>query len=341
MTESICILPNTTGLGGPASFQARLIAGLHERHIPVHHNPDDPTCRTVLVIGGTKRLDLLIKAKRRGLRIVQRLNGMNWIHRKKDTGIPHYLRSEWGNWLLSTIRRRLADEIIYQSQFARTWWQTVYGQVNARGRVIFNGVDLKAFTPEGKHNRPKEGLRILVVEGHLRGGYEMGLETALELCKALSPRLQQPLELMVAGDVDPDLKDWAQQRTAVPIRWAGVVPRTEIPELDRSAHLLFSADLNAACPNSVIEALACGLPVAAYATGSLPELLADDAGRVANYGTNYWELEAPVIENLADAAEVILKDEMHFRQAARARAEAAFGLDAMVSQYIEVLLPGR
>ncbi|HNT53181.1 MAG TPA: glycosyltransferase family 4 protein [Anaerolineaceae bacterium] len=338
MTDSICILPNTTGLGGPASFQSRLIAGLHERSIPVHHNPDDPSCKAILVIGGTRHLDLLFKAKRRGIRIVQRLNGMNWIHRKKNTGLVHYLRSEWGNWLLATIRRHLADEIIYQSQFARTWWQTVHGQVNARGQVIFNGVDLKIFTPTGEHHRPQDSLRLLVVEGHLRGGYEMGLETALELVRMLAPRLKIQLELMVAGDVDPELKEWAQSRAAVRLTWAGVVPRAEIPVLDRSAHLLFSADLNAACPNSVIEALACGLPVVAYATGSLPELLSNDAGRVANYGTNYWNLEPPVIDYLVMAAETILQDEARFRQAARARAEAAFGLETMVSQYVTALL---
>jgi glycosyltransferase involved in cell wall biosynthesis len=118
-----------------------------------------------------------------------------------------------------------------------------------------------------------------------------------------------------------------------------VVGRDDIPAIDRSAHVLFSADLNAACPNSVIEALACGLPVVAYATGSLPELLEGDAGLVVPWGSNFWKLESPDIPILVDAAERVLGEQARFRAAARKRAEAAFGLDQMVEKYLAVLLP--
>jgi len=112
-----------------------------------------------------------------------------------------------------------------------------------------------------------------------------------------------------------------------------------VPALDRSAHVLFSADLNAACPNAVVEALACGLPVVAFDTGALPELIQNDAGRVVPYGSNYWNLEPPDIPALATAAAHILTNQEHYRAAARAHAAANFGLDAMVEQYLEALLP--
>jgi glycosyltransferase involved in cell wall biosynthesis len=89
---------------------------------------------------------------------------------------------------------------------------------------------------------------------------------------------------MVVGRVRPETQAIWQQRSSVPIVWAGLQPAERIPELDRSAHLLYSADLNAACPNSVIEALACGLPVLAFDTGALQELVVGDAGRVVPYG---------------------------------------------------------
>jgi glycosyltransferase involved in cell wall biosynthesis len=129
-----------------------------------------------------------------------------------------------------------------------------------------------------------------------------------------------------------------QKKSRIPILWTGLVPHGQIPGLDRSAHLLYSADLNAACPNSVVEALACGLPVVAFATGALPELITGDSGRLVAYGGDPWKLDRPDVPALANAAAQILQNQVHFRTTARQRAEEAFGLDRMMERYLDVLL---
>jgi glycosyltransferase involved in cell wall biosynthesis len=124
----------------------------------------------------------------------------------------------------------------------------------------------------------------------------------------------------------------------VSLTWSGVVPQDEIPRIDRTAHLLYSSDVNPACPNSVIEALACGVPVLAFDTGALSELVANDAGRVVPYGGDPWKLEQPDFSALAHAAHEMLGNQERFRKAARERAEEMFGLEKMVDSYLEVLL---
>ncbi len=338
---SICILPQLKGLGGPVSFQERLKFGLSQRGFCVHHDPRRPDCAAILVVGGTRHLHELWRARRRGVRIVQRLDGMNWIHRKRRTGLRHALRSEVNNWILATIRRYLADGIVYQSQFSRNWWQTVYGSVKAGGRVIYNGVDLQTCTPDGPADLPQEHFRLLLVEGHLGGGNEPGLSNAIELVHYLNRGQGKPVELMVVGDVPEHLKVYWQRQAPGLVQFAGIVPHERIPYLDRSAHVLFSADLNAACPNSVIEALACGLPVVAFATGALPEILTEECGRVVPYGSNYWKLEPPDIGGLARAVQEILEDDAPYRLAARRHAENTFGLERMVTRYLDALLDVR
>jgi glycosyltransferase involved in cell wall biosynthesis len=143
---------------------------------------------------------------------------------------------------------------------------------------------------------------------------------------------------MVVGKVTEEHKKQIGSKTKIFINWMGGVLRERIPEIDRSAHLLFSADLNAACPNSVIEALACGLPVLSFDTGALNELVIDDAGRVVHYGGDPWNIDPPDVESLADAAVEMLIDQSRFRKAARERAEKNLGLDKMVDKYLEVLL---
>jgi glycosyltransferase involved in cell wall biosynthesis len=320
------------------SFLHKLTAGLNARGIQTTNDLRHGDAQAILVIGGTRDLVGLWRAKQRGVPIIQRLDGMNWLHRKLKTGLRHRLRAEYGNWLLNTIRTRLTSHIVYQSEFSKNWWERVYGKTPVPNTVIYNGVDLTQYTPDGPHTRPTDRYRLLLVEGSLQGGYEMGLETAVQLTQHLISNTQSPIELMIVGKVSPELKTSWDAKAGFPISWAGLVPREKIPEIDRSAHLLYSADLNAACPNSVIEALACGLPVVAFDTGALPELVPSQAGRVVSYGGDPWQLDAPDVGALAQGAAEIIQGGDDMRRFARAHAETGFDLEKMAAKYLEVLL---
>lgn len=334
----ICIIPHAIGMGGPAAFTSRLSSALQTRGVGVTHDLDEEGISAVLVVGGSRHLYGIWRARRRCTRIVQRLNGMNWVHRQTATGLRHFLRAEVNNRILSIIRARLADRIIYQSHFTQDWWQRVYGGQVAPSRVIYNGVDLTNFSPQGEKDLPTDHYRILAVEGRYSAGYDIGLENAVALVNALNQGEAAPKwELKVAGSVPPSGLQRAEA-TGAWITWAGVVSKENIPALDRSAHVFFSADLNAACPNAVIEALACGTPVAAYATGALPEMLQNTAGLCVPYGNDHWKLQHPQVEPLAQAVCQIVARQSEFSQAARLRAEQAFDIHTVMEQYLEVLL---
>ncbi len=335
-TPSICILPALSGLGGPASFRGRLARGLEKRGFAVHTRPEDPTTAAILVIGAPRSLiPTLLRARRRGVRVVQRLNGMNWIHRVRRLGLRYNLRAESNNLALAVVRRWVAERVIYQSRFTRDWWDRVYGSLKKPQKEIYNGVDLQEFQP-APANPPTDRLRILLVEAHFAGGFEQGLVNAAALLDRLEGSLPVPVELTVAGEISPEIRRQVEQPDRR-IVFAGKVPAAEIPALDRSAHLLFSTDLNASCPNSVLEALACGLPVISYATGALPELVAE-GGIVIPYGGNPWQLDPPDVDGLAEAARQVYRQQEKYRPAARRRAEDLFGLDEMVERYLDVLI---
>jgi alpha-1,6-mannosyltransferase len=86
--------------------------------------------------------------------------------------------------------------------------------------------------------------------------------------------------------------------------------------------------------------MACGLPVVAFKTGALPELVVGDAGRLVPYGSDPWKLEKPDVPALVAAALEILDNQPRFRMAARRHAEESFSLDVMVEKYLDVLLGG-
>lgn len=335
--KQLCMISRLEGFAGPAAFQKRLEEGLVARGVKVCYDPQDANCDAALVIGGTRRLSVLRGLLQRGIPIYQRLNGMNWIHRRVRTGIQHFLRAEMANMLLRTVRGRFASGVIYQSEFARGWWERVYGATPVPSTVIHNAVPLDVYTPDGDHSRPEDRKRILVVEGNLAGGYETGIHAAFKLADRLLRQHSMDVELHIAGHAPQEVRGRLDGTTNVPVTWLGPVPPENIPALDRSAHMLYSSDINPACPNSVVEALACGLPVAAFDTGSLPELVTEDAGMLAPYGGDPWKLQPPDIPALARAALDILHDQERFRAGARRRAVEHFGLDRMVTSYLAAM----
>jgi glycosyltransferase involved in cell wall biosynthesis len=354
----ICIVPDVSGVGGMVSFRSKLVEGLKRRGLETCNELRDFPYRSVLLIGGTRDLVGIWGARRRGIPVVQRLDGMNWLHRLngiQKAGWRHYLRAENGNLLLAFIRARLASWIVYQSEFSQCWWEKKRGLTRVKHSIINNGVDLEVFRPQGEGEPPEDRWRILMVEGSLMGGYEQGLQTAVGFVERLANLVLQSgeslfpgiLELMVVGKVSEILKNrWGTQVTAsqysphIRLNWAGLMPNQQIPVIDRSAHLLYSSDINPACPNSVIEALACGLPVVAFDTGALVELVTSEAGRVVSYGGDPWKLDPPDLDALARAAYEVLKDLASYRRAARQLAELRFGLDRMLDGYLDVLLEG-
>jgi glycosyltransferase involved in cell wall biosynthesis len=332
----MCLVPKVSGVGGMVSFKSRLIQGLAERGIAVTDDLMDTPFESVLIIGGTRNLAGIWRAKRRGVSIIQRLDGMNWIHRKRRTGWRHYLRAEYGNFILSVIRSRLANQIIYQSEFSHQWWERVYGKNHTPWHVVHNGVDLERYSPQGPGMVPADRVRILLVEGTIGGGYELGLQTAVQMSERLQSTTSRNIEVMVAGKITASVsKPWTV-KDGIQITLTGQVPIEKIPELDRSAHILYAADINPACPNSVIEALACSLPVAGFDTGALGEIVTEGSGELVPYGGDPWKLDIPDIPSLTKAIERILNNQATYREAARKRAEAGFGLDRMVEGYLEV-----
>ncbi len=336
---SICLYPKLSSTGGPTSFQKKLIKSLGQKNIDVHFDIQRSDLAAVLVVGGSSYLGDLKRAKRRGVRIVQRLDGMNWLHKKVRTGVKHYLRSEWNNHMLKTIRNNYADMIVYQSHFTRDWWNRVYEKAPIPDTVIHNGVDLEMFTPEGEHDRPSDHIRIMVVEGSFYGGHQRDLLNAVGFASNLADLSGQEVELVIASRAPRSMLDAIPAHPHLSINWLGIVPLSDIPRLDRSAHIFYPAEINAACPNTVMEAMACGLPVVSFATGSLPELVQGDAGRVMDYGADHWQLEEPNFGPISKAGLEVIRDQARFRAAARTRAEQYFDMHSMADKYLAALLP--
>lgn len=341
---SICLLPEVTSLGGPRSFQQNFIregkkSGIAEFHF-------DPTRKDIdafLVIGGPRRFFLtLLKARQKGIPVVQRLNGMNWVHRVNPSGARYSLHSEMANVVIALFRRFICSKIIYQSQFCLNRWNSTFGTLKKPQTIINNGIDISLYHPKADGEKQEnERPIILVVEGNLSRGLERGLYSAINLLPILSKKYGIIADLQIAGCVSEKtvlaIRESLKQGEFVDhVEFLGVLEREQLIEYEQNADLLFSAEIATACPNAVIEAMACGLPVIGFDTGALKEIVGE-GGEIADYGSgmNYWKLDEPDIDALAVSASRVLSDPAPYRKHARDRAVSRFNITDIVSRYVD------
>jgi hypothetical protein len=101
----------------------------------------------------------------------------------------------------------------------------------------------------------------------------------------------------------------------------GRLPRAELPAVLRGCDIFASCSVNDPCPNAVIEAMACGLPVWYHPSGGTPEL-------VGSCGL-------PFSGDPESDLKKLLENRETFSQAARERAEKLFNIRHTAQQYLE------
>ena len=126
--------------------------------------------------------------------------------------------------------------------------------------------------------------------------------------------------LTLVGDGDSESQALLAQQIAVSdptdtmVTRLGHVPHADLPEVMAAADIFVFASSCENMPNTVLEAMAGGLPIACSNRGPMPEVLAD--------GGVYFDPEDDVA--IADAVEALVTDaELRARCASRARALAA------------------
>lgn len=332
LVKKLCVIPRIEHLGGMRSFQRKFELKAVELGVQLVEKRKLQQADALLVIGGTKDLRTLIKAKRLGIPVVQRLDGFNWMHQRRRVPLRYYARCVAANFLLNFIRCRIANTVVYQSEFCREWWESEFGIAPAKATVIHNGVDLNVYCPQ-----PSEGFaaikRILVLEGRFAGGYELGLQSAVRLVESLDSINPNVFKISIAGEATDDVRMLFDESSRL-INWLGAVPAEEVPALLSSHDVLFSSDLCPACPNSVIESLACGTPVLAYDTGSLLELVPPEAGVIVNFGGDPFSGVTPDPVPLFEGALQIFDSLTRYSVLARQHAQSAFCLTEMTERYL-------
>jgi len=235
---------------------------------------------------------------------------------------------------------KFADHIIYQSLFSKFMADKyLYNRVKDFS-IIYNGVDIEAFKPDGHKVQKKF---VMSIHGNMRDTDI--LNCSLKLFEMLflseSFKFYKSINLMIIGTMTTDVKKLYEnmcRNSAIISQHSslyGPVNKIELAKLlplsDLSIHLM-SGD---ACPNAVLESMACGVPVLCQSFGGQAEL-AGEAGIVVE-SKGEFDYSEDLIKSCYDSVLLNSNGFNSLKFKARKRAEDYFSLEAMGSKYSDVL----
>lgn len=189
--------------------------------------------------------------------------------------------------------------------------------------AVRNGLDLKMF------NGPSE---LLAMKGSIVGVGSLfpvkRWDRLLRVVQRIKRLGGEDVHVRIAGDgpLRGALETLAAELgISHAIKFMGSIQ--DIPALLRESSCLVHTSESEGCPNAVMEAMACSLPVVAMETGDIPYLVDDGkTGFVVQQGDEMM---------LAERLSTLLGDAtLRYRMgmAARTKAEREFGLDRLVSE---------
>ena len=116
----------------------------------------------------------------------------------------------------------------------------------------------------------------------------------------------------------------------------GRYAQREAPALYRRADVLLHTKVQDPCPTTVIEAMACGLPVVYAASGGTVELVGDEAGIGIPHPVGWERDEPPAPEAFAQAVFRVLAERERYADAARKRAVDRFALEPWLERHAQL-----
>ncbi len=294
--------PSREAGGGSYSF-ARLMA----RHLPtfgvtVTHTPWRP-CDAVLVFANVGSRPMLRFRRWRGTRIVHRLDERIDPHEDAARARKHA-------HLLAL--NALADVSVFQSRFVAT---NVGPRTTApRSIVIHNGVDTSRFAPTGSRRMLDGTPRIL------HASWSVGSSKRLDRLDELVRVLPSDARVYLAGRH----REAPGTRSGDPrVTYLGPQDSDAMAVLMRSVDALFFPSEDDPCPNTILEAMASGLPALYHPSGGTPELVGD-AG-------------VPLTGDLAADVDRLLTSRPTLARLGRERACTEFSAERVAERYARVL----
>lgn len=228
---------------------------------------------------------------------------------------------------------KLSDYVVYQTEFTRRCADKFIKKYNGPYSILINPVDTKHFKPRSTP-LPHEPLTILMAGNHFESIDRM-TASLLTIKELLNKGVQT--KLIIIGKSE-DYTDGEIEKLGLSayVEKRGSFLQDEAPTLFQSAHILLHLKYLDPCPTIVLEAMSCGLPVVAGASGGLPEMVSGDSGILMPIAEDFDKLHYPDPESVAEAILKINNSLDTFSKSARVEAVEKFDKELWLTRHEDI-----
>ncbi len=317
--------------GGTSSFAKKFKEGLEAQdHTVFFRFQEDYDILFVIVQCSPL---YLLHAKFHKRKIVQRLDG-----------VYYWSVASWKYLLLNFpprfIHTWFSDFTIYQSHYSQYCADTFLGKCrDQQHALIYNGVSTHVFSPEGEkvetlRDNPQQTVFITVSQFR-RSDQILPLIEAMEIYRS---RYNTNCKLIIIGDFSREVADIPNRfKKCTYLHFLGTVRNADLPKYERSADVFLMTHLNPPCPNNVIEAMACGLPICGVNDGAMGEITipGENSRLIPVEGDAFWKRRVYNMSRFADNLAIIMQARDAYAKSSRRIAEQRFELTTMIEKYVQ------
>lgn len=283
--------------GGGNQFLRALWGEFEQKGFKVENNTISLTTRACLFNSYNFDFDRLKRFHRKNCRMVHRVDGPISIYRSRDDGTDRKIFA---------MNQEFADATVFQSKYSMEKHAEL-GMDFKNPVVIHNAASPKIF--HARDRIPFDRKRRIRI---FSASWSDNINKGSDVYQWLEDKLDwERFEFTFAG------------RSPIPFRRIKMVeplPSDELAGLMRQHDIFISASKYESCPNIILEALSCGMPVIYHNSGGTPEIVGE-----AGFGFASMEEIPCLLNRLVNEHEV---------RAGKIRLPQLYGV---AMQYLQVL----
>jgi len=236
---------------------------------------------------------------------------------------------------------KMSDLVVFQSYISQKLHEKFVGEAKNKSKIILNGISIDEFHPLDKCTS-LNGNPNLVITASFR--LHKRLQDAIHITNLLKSTFPS-IKLHVVGKIDGLTSNLLEKINTSNCVFHGELETIDLPILYSCCDVGLSTSLFDSCPNSVIEMVACGLPVLTTIDSGAAEIIKNDDLIIGEgVDMDYIELQTEEsipkvdIKDWADRVVNVLENRSYYSDAMIQRVSEELDIKIVAKKYADFIV---